>query len=156
MKKNISMLNTFLVLAVLLVSCSGNSSSGNNKEEYNNTELVNCPLCGATGIWVNTMSGDMDRCALCDGTGMAPSDQAKEISDSFRQMGIDLGGEATKSGGDADYIQSQIDMYNNQIDQMQQMLSNFTSETYRTYYSQEIITLQYKVKELENQLRYLK
>lgn len=52
-------------------------------------------------------------------------------------------------------IQRQIDMYQSQIQWMKEFVNTTSSGVYQDYYSQEIINLEYKIRELESQLIYM-
>lgn len=118
-------------------------------------DVIDCPLCNATGRWLNPMTGMYEQCAMCRGTGKAPREIGEKVADFFNEIGGNGASSSTSVGGDVDDIMRQIDMCNNQIEQIQQFLDISGSVVNQAYYSQEIIRLEYKVRELERSLMYM-
>lgn len=148
------------LFVVLLMSCVENKSSNNEEESVWEEDLlvnqekdyVNCPLCNATGIWTDPMTLIREKCSMCNGTGNALREEVEKAIETIEMMGLNGNSSLSIPGRNVDDIRRQIEMYNEQISRLQQSLDVDNSMVGQTFYSQEIIELKYKIRELENQL----
>lgn len=162
----------FLFLSISLVvglySCGNGDRNFEDAEEIPNIQLsgniVKCNKCQGYGMVQEDMYSQPHICTFCwISTNMRIENgwtgfdgRFGYVDEVFNDLPADyfdvLSWDETYETMTSEDIQRQIDNCNSQIERIQQMLYTFTSETLKTYYSQELIRLQYKVKELENKL----
>lgn len=156
----------FVSLATLII-CSGcglchTSDSDKNEgstEDINMSEdqqgtFVVCPMCGGDKFIQDIYSGNVIDCPACEGYGVVTEDMAQELMEAQR-IGMELAGGNPDDVG-TDYsgydIQSEIEQCQREIENLENALANLEEgSTLYMYYSNELISLRYKLRQLQMQ-----
>lgn len=169
------------LIALVATSCnnggyksmdSNDTDFSNKAEEYESTNssdytegiMVTCPMCMGNKQ-IQYYTGEIILCPACEGNGKVSESVLQQLQEAARlgeQAANDfLNGTSGNSnyGGEASYrsteqIQSEIEQCEREISNLQSGLENLDqNSTMYIYYSQELINLQYKLRQLQYDLQ---
>lgn len=157
---------------IMLSSCglitmgsSDDTSSDDDSEyetEYDGSQsaqaMYHCPMCQGNLRIQDIYSGEIIECPACEGTGIVTEkmyNDLKEAEEMARQAveEYNSGLPSNAYRQSSDDIQREINQCQREIDNIERMLQNLDEgSTSYIYYSQQIIQLQYRIRQLELQL----
>lgn len=120
--------------------------------------LYGCPMCGTSGQIRHYFTGEVMLCPACKGSGTVSEEILRELQEAER-IGVELAGGNTQSADDdSNYsgnLQNEIEQCEREIENLERLLSQLEEgSVLYMYNSQELINLQYKLKQLQMMNQY--
>lgn len=140
-------------------SQSYTDESVNYADDSENSQQVQCPMCGGTDVF-DFMPGDVmapkQTCTGCGGNGIVTTETAQQIMETKRQAGAMMGGGNSSYGGSGGKsvsdLQYELKKAYETLEGMVYDRDMCTSVTLRPQYDRMIIEQKQRIAELERQL----
>ena len=128
---------------------------------FNEDIMVICPMCQGYKQIQHYYTGEIIVCPACEGEGQVSEELLRQLQEADRIGREWADGVLNGNGGNSYYgrrtkddIQAEIDQCEREISNMQLGLESLDeSSTLYIYYSQELISLQYKLRQLQADLQ---
>lgn len=133
--------------------------SADYADDSENSQQVQCPMCGGTGVF-ELMPGDVmapkQTCTGCGGNGIVTAETAQQIIEAKRQVDAMMGGRGSSYGGgggkSVSDLQYELKKAYETLEGMEYDRDMCTSMTLRPRYDRMIIEQKQRIAELERQL----